>query len=185
MTQRQLDHGCLDTIGQKQNKTTHPTSTSTRFIFHHDCDEIAKLVWSLTIHFTDPLRRCRIDCNRKNYLETNPIGTTIHPYRPRGVIVNSCKKKIGRRKAIHSTVCFNSNNNNNLPFCLGRLGCTSGRCMHHMCANQKDNPSIWYSIENQDFHVDSEPYKACQTILEWLSRQSKAMQPHSWNPSIR
>mmetsp|Transcript_6715 Transcript_6715/g.19384 ORF Transcript_6715/g.19384 Transcript_6715/m.19384 type:complete len:1435 (+) Transcript_6715:359-4663(+) len=35
--------------------------------------------------------------------------------------------------------------------------------------------STWYSIEHQDFHVDSEPYRACQTILDWLSRQSKAM----------
>lgn len=32
----------------------------------------------------------------------------------------------------------------------------------------------WYSIDNQDFHADSEPYKACQGVLDWLSRQSKA-----------
>ena len=40
---------------------------------------------------------------------------------------------------------------------------------------QPQGQSMWYSIENQDFHVDSEPYKACQGVLEWLSRQSKAM----------
>jgi len=40
---------------------------------------------------------------------------------------------------------------------------------------QPEGQSRWYSIENQDFHADSEPYKACQGILEWLSRQSKAM----------
>jgi hypothetical protein len=40
---------------------------------------------------------------------------------------------------------------------------------------QPEGQSKWYSIENQDFHIDSEPYKACQGVLEWLSRQSKAM----------
>jgi len=40
---------------------------------------------------------------------------------------------------------------------------------------QPEGQSKWYSIENQDFHIDSEPYKACQGVVEWLSRQSKAM----------
>ena len=39
---------------------------------------------------------------------------------------------------------------------------------------QPEGQSIWYSIESQDFHQDSEPYKECEKVLDWLSRQSKA-----------
>jgi hypothetical protein len=35
--------------------------------------------------------------------------------------------------------------------------------------------TIWYSIENQDYHPNSAAYKACVNVLDWLRRQNKAL----------
>ena len=37
-----------------------------------------------------------------------------------------------------------------------------------------DDSSVWYSIEQFDYHVGSPAYRECQSIITWLRRQAKA-----------
>lgn len=50
----------------------------------------------------------------------------------------------------------------------------------YVCQPIEDGSSRWYSIEQFEYHHESDAYRQCETFLNWLSRQAKAgpfMQP--------